>query len=99
MQSQDTQVADAGKRARTPIRRADGRDVAAEARTLPEGGAAAAYIEPEERRAMIAEAAYYRAERRGFEPGRELEDWTLAESEIDGMLGVRSITAGAPTHD
>ena len=35
---------------------------------------------------MIAEAAYYRAERRGFEPGCELEDWCLAEVEIDGML-------------
>jgi hypothetical protein len=31
---------------------------------------------------MIAEAAYYRAERRGFEPGFELEDWLLAESEL-----------------
>ena len=35
---------------------------------------------------MIAEAAYYRAERRGFEPGSELEDWCLAEVEIDEML-------------
>ena len=26
----------------------------------------------------IAEAAYYRAERRGFEPGRETEDWLAA---------------------
>lgn len=31
---------------------------------------------------MIAEAAYYRAQRRGFEPGRELEDWLAAEAEI-----------------
>ena len=44
------------------------------------------FIGPEQRRAMIAEAAYYRAERRGFETGRELEDWCLAESEIDGKL-------------
>jgi hypothetical protein len=34
------------------------------------------------RRAMIAEAAYYRAERRGFAPGFELEDWLLSESEL-----------------
>jgi hypothetical protein len=34
------------------------------------------------RRAMIAEAAYYLAERRGFAPGRELEDWVAAEGEI-----------------
>jgi hypothetical protein len=35
---------------------------------------------------MIAEAAYYRAEQRGFEPGRELEDWHAAETEIDTVL-------------
>lgn len=86
MESRVTQVADAGKRARTPVRRADGRGVAAGARTSPQAAAPAPYIEPGQRRAMIAEAAYYRAERRGFEPGRELEDWYLAEVEIDGML-------------
>jgi hypothetical protein len=35
----------------------------------------------EARRQRIAEAAYYRAERRGFEPGRELDDWCEAEEE------------------
>ena len=35
------------------------------------------------RRAMTAEAAYYRAERRGFEPGHELDDWIAAEAEIE----------------
>ena len=30
----------------------------------------------------IAEAAYYRAERRGFEPGGEAQDWLAAEAEI-----------------
>ncbi|BBA33318.1 hypothetical conserved protein [Methylocaldum marinum] len=30
----------------------------------------------------IAEAAYYRAERRGFAPGYEIEDWLEAEKEI-----------------
>jgi len=30
----------------------------------------------------IAVAAYYRAERRNFEPGRELEDWLYAEAEV-----------------
>jgi hypothetical protein len=27
-------------------------------------------------------AAYYRAEKRGFAPGLELEDWLAAESEL-----------------
>ncbi|MET0658459.1 MAG: DUF2934 domain-containing protein [Steroidobacteraceae bacterium] len=36
------------------------------------------------REAMIAEAAYYRAENRGFTPGYELDDWLAAEAEITG---------------
>jgi hypothetical protein len=39
----------------------------------------------ENREARIAEAAYWRAERRHFEPGHELEDWLDAEREIDGQ--------------
>lgn len=35
-----------------------------------------------QRQTMIAEAAYYCAERRGFAPGHELEDWLRAEAEI-----------------
>jgi hypothetical protein len=39
----------------------------------------AALTEPERRHAMIAEAAHYRAERRGFEPGQELADRCCAQ--------------------
>ena len=45
-----------------------------------------AYMEPEAREAMIAEAAYFRSAHRGFEPGHEVDDWLAAESEIDGAL-------------
>jgi DUF2934 family protein len=38
-----------------------------------------------EREHLIAVAAYYRAQGRNFEPGRELEDWLEAEAEIDAM--------------
>jgi len=31
---------------------------------------------------MIREAAYYRAEKRGFAPGLEAEDWLHAEAEV-----------------
>lgn len=34
------------------------------------------------REALIAENAYFRAERRGFAPGHELEDWLAAEAEV-----------------
>jgi hypothetical protein len=40
----------------------------------------------DERLRLIAEAAYYRAQRRGFEPGHEQEDWLLAEREVDDSL-------------
>lgn len=38
------------------------------------------------RRAMIAQAAYLRAERRGFTAGGEVEDWLAAEAEVDALL-------------
>jgi hypothetical protein len=37
----------------------------------------------ESRAARIAEAAYWRAERRGFTAGQELDDWLAAEKEVD----------------
>ena len=40
----------------------------------------------DERIAMIAENAYYRAQSRGFVPGYEFEDWLAAEREIDALL-------------
>jgi hypothetical protein len=43
-------------------------------------------VDPEVRRLMIAEAAYYCAEQRGFEPGHELEDWLEAEARIDLLI-------------
>jgi hypothetical protein len=38
---------------------------------------------------MIAEAAYYRAERRGFAPGGEEIDWLEAEAEVRGAARLR----------
>ncbi len=43
-------------------------------------------VTPERRLQMIAEAAYFRAEARGFAPGREMEDWLAAEAEVDRLL-------------
>ena len=34
---------------------------------------------------MIAEAAYFRARRRGFEPGHELEDGLAAELDVTNL--------------
>jgi Protein of unknown function (DUF2934) len=40
----------------------------------------------QQRRQMIADAAYRRAQQRGFTPGREVEDWLAAEAEVDFAL-------------
>ena len=44
-------------------------------------------IAPEERRRLISMAAYYRAQRVGFGKTNPIEDWLLAEREIDAMMG------------
>lgn len=43
-------------------------------------------ITPEERQRMIAEAAYFRALRRGFASGGEVQDWLEAEADVDARL-------------
>ncbi|MFA5912270.1 MAG: DUF2934 domain-containing protein [Burkholderiales bacterium] len=43
-------------------------------------------LNPEQRRRHVELAAYFMAERHGFTPGREHQDWLAAEAEIDRML-------------
>jgi hypothetical protein len=43
-------------------------------------------IDPRERYEMIAKMAYFRAEKRGFESGWEVEDWLESERLVDEML-------------
>jgi Protein of unknown function (DUF2934) len=38
------------------------------------------------REPMIRRAAYLRSLNRGFQPGKELEDWLAAEEEIDHLI-------------
>jgi hypothetical protein len=37
---------------------------------------------------MIAEAAYYCSEHRGFDPDHELDDWLAAERQVDAALAL-----------
>ena len=81
---------------KTPGRRAS-KAAPVDARVPPTAPAGAMpdgpiFMETEQRRAMIAEAAYFRSERRGFEPGHELEDWVAAESDVEHL----SPLPGAP---
>jgi hypothetical protein len=46
-------------------------------------------VSDEERRNMIARAAYFRAEKRQFAPGHEVEDWIAAEADVDRELAGR----------
>lgn len=50
------------------------------------GNKGSASISANERRQLIAEAAYYRAEARGFAPNGEIDDWLAAEAEVDRRL-------------
>lgn len=43
-------------------------------------------VSPGQRQQMIAEAAYFRAERRGFRGGDAMDDWREAEAEVDARL-------------
>ncbi len=58
--------------------------------TPSRGRSAGAAMNREE---MIAVAAYFRAERRGFSGGDPAADWLAAEAEIDAMLSAPPRTA------
>lgn len=51
---------------------------------LPVEGAT--QVDPELRHEMIATAAYYIAEQRGFAPGHEQDDWYRAAAAVDRQL-------------
>lgn len=61
-------------------------------RSKPSAVSNAIQLTPEERHRVVAEAAYFIAERRGFAGGSSIDDWLQAEAEIDRML------AGSTTH-
>lgn len=46
-------------------------------------------LAPDERKRLIAEAAYQRAQQRGFVGGDPVTDWLEAEREIDQAPGAR----------
>lgn len=73
-------------------KRAPRKVAAAEAKA---SAAFAGFVDPEQRMALIAEAAYFRAERRSFWGGGEVEDWLAAEAEVDTKL-MRGTKSGPP---
>ena len=47
---------------------------------------------PHEWHEMVATAAYFRAERRGFAGGSQEEDWLAAEAELKSTVGLHHRT-------
>lgn len=43
-------------------------------------------VTPEQRHNYIEVAAFYVAQRRGFAPGNPLDDWAMAEREVDHLI-------------
>lgn len=76
--SPTTEVAKKRAPRKTPVKKA--------AKAAIESNADAPFVDPRTRAALIAEAAYYRAEKRGFAPGGEVADWQAAEAEVDAKL-------------
>lgn len=46
------------------------------------------------RNVLVREAAYLRAQARGFAPGHELDDWLAAEHEVDARLFAKIAPVG-----
>jgi hypothetical protein len=69
--------------------RAHGQLEAERARGMRPDGATV--LSADDRRAMIEQAAYFRAERRGFAPGHERDDWVAAELEVDQFLAASPV--------
>ena len=42
-------------------------------------------IDPNKFRQMAAERAFFKAEKRGFAPGHEMDDWLEAEKEVSNQ--------------
>jgi len=64
----------------------DSKPTATSQASMPMAGGAASERSSEDTRRRIAEAAYFRAKERNFEPGHELEDWVEAETEVMGRI-------------
>jgi Protein of unknown function (DUF2934) len=86
-----------GERA-TPPREAPTPDAMAQGTGVPSAASvsmtrgAAVEVSREVRYRMICEAAFLRAERRGFTPGGEVEDWLAAEEEVDRLLSAEHVS-------
>jgi hypothetical protein len=85
--SQKTKTAPANLRAAVATARLNKEIAEARPQSVPA-------VSAQEREMLIARAAYFRAEKRGFVPGGELQDWVEAEAEVLRLTGVASAAPG-----
>lgn len=78
--------------AKTSARKAPAKSKTAVRKTAPAG--ILLPVSHEERWRMVAEAAYYIAQRRGFVGGDANADWAAAEAEVDARLEQQGRTTG-----
>lgn len=52
---------------------------------------AVSYISNEERYKMVAEAAYHLSEKQNFHPGRDMDNWLIAELQIEAQMKKNNI--------
>ena len=84
--SKENPVGEGNARQGKPARRKANRPKAMPKQGMPAARRMALVkIEPAMSQEMVAVAAYYKAEKRGFLPGGEIEDWLEAEEEIFGF--------------
>jgi hypothetical protein len=76
----------AAKAAPAPVAKPVAPPPAAAQRTAAPVAAPKGKVDAKERQRLIAEAAYYRAQKRGFAPGHEVQDWVAAEKEVDARI-------------
>jgi len=79
-------------KAKTATRKAPARKKAPAKRIAPVGTLLP--VSHEERWRMVAEAAYYLAQRRGFVGGDANADWAAAEAEVDARLNAAGRSPG-----
>ena len=77
----------AAKKVGTAPKAARAKTQAASPKTAERQPGKSVYMNREERWRMVAEAAYHKAEARGFAAGHEVEDWLAAERDIDAVFG------------
>jgi hypothetical protein len=59
---------------------------AAKKKASAKAAAGTKIISNEQRYRMVSEAAYHLSEKQGFQPGRDMDNWLIAEQQIEAFI-------------